>query len=133
MSGSRGLKPKQSDEIYARFKRAEERTENSIKQLISQIFSGVISFRQLAKGDTHVKFKKYINRTQTWMFSLGTRLFVLCTGFLSVLSGRGKRRENGSYQDSHEEKFENYERAYRVLGKSVIQAQAGKNGSKEDV
>ena len=67
------------------------------------------------------------------MFSAGTRLLVLCTGFLSVLSGRGKRRENGSYQDSHEEKFENYERAYQVLGKSVIQAQAGKNGSKEDV
>lgn len=133
VSGSRGLKPKRSDEIYTKFKRSGERTGNTIRQFTSQIFSAVISFRQLPKGDTHVKFKKYINRTQKCMFSTGTRLLVLYTGFLSVLSGRGKRRENGSYQDSHEEKFENYERSYQVLGKSVIQAQAGKNGSKEDV
>jgi hypothetical protein len=67
------------------------------------------------------------------MFSTGTRFLVLCTGFLAVLCDRRKRRENGSYHDSHEENFENYERAYQVLGKSVIQAQTGKNGSKEDV
>jgi hypothetical protein len=133
VSGSRGLKPKQSDETYAKFKRSGERTENTIRQLISQIFSAVISFRQLPKGDTHVKFKKYINRTQKCMFSLGTRLLVLCTGFLAVLSDSRKRRHNGSYRDSHEENFENYERVYQILGKSVIQAQAGKNGSKEDV
>jgi hypothetical protein len=90
-----GLKLKQSDEIYAKFKQSGERTENTIRQFISQIFSAVISFRQLPKGDTHVKFKKHINRTQKYMFSTGTRLLVLCTGFLAVLSDRRKRRQKG--------------------------------------
>ena len=103
VSGSRGLKPKPFDETHAKFKQSGEHTENIIRQLISQVSIAAISFRQVSKGKAHVKFNKYINQTQKWMFSVGTRLLVLCTGFLSVLSGRLKRRQNGSDQDSHEE------------------------------
>lgn len=100
VSAIAGLKPKQSDETHAKFKQSGERTENTLRQLISQMCSAVISFRQLPKGDTYVKVKKYINRTQKWMFSTGTRFFVLCTGFLAVLSDRRKGRQNGSYQET---------------------------------
>ena len=101
--GSRGLKPKRFDETHAKFKQSGEHTENIIRQLISQVSIAAISFRQVSTGKAHVKFNKYINQTQKWMFSVGTRLLVLCTGFLSALTDRLKRRQNGSDLDSHEE------------------------------
>jgi hypothetical protein len=103
VTGTGRGKTEQSHEIYARFKRSGKRTENTIRQLTSQISIAAISFRRLREGDAFVNFKKYVNRIQKWMSSTGTRLLVLCTDFLSVLSGRRKRRQNGSYQDGDEE------------------------------
>ena len=100
VSGNGGIKPKQSDEINAKFKLSGERMENTGRQLISKMWSAATIFIQLCEGDAHIKFKKYINRTQKWMFSTGTRFLVLCTGFLAVLSDRRKRRQNGSYQET---------------------------------
>jgi hypothetical protein len=99
-SGNGGIEPKQPDQINAKLKLSGERTENTVRQLISQMCSAVISFRQLHKGDTYVRLKKYTNRAQKWIVSMGARLLLICTGLFALLSHRLKRRQNGSYQET---------------------------------